>query len=99
MKVVKPSSVVVVQSSKNASFMRHVRSPENIYPNISIPWNAAKYTRVFDSRLQFGSRKKLRIDRIKWSTPMKNESRKIEISSDGSILYLNVPRNYYRGSE
>ena len=49
--------------------MRHVRSLEKRY-NISIAWNAAKYTRVFDAQLQLGSRKQLRIGRTKWSPPL-----------------------------
>ena len=52
---------------QNTTSIRHVRSLETSF-NITIPLNAAKYTRVFDPRIQLGSPKRLRIARRDWDT-------------------------------
>ena len=78
--VVRPRKVIVqsYDSLQNTTSIRHVRSPETSF-NITISLNAAKYTRVFDPRIQLGSPKRLRIARRDW------DSNVVEVSS---ILYF-----------
>ena len=66
--VVRPSKLIIQSYDdriQNTTSIRHVRSPETSF-NITISLNAAKYTRVFDPRIQLGSPKRLHIARIDW---------------------------------
>ena len=80
--VVRPSKLIIQSYDdriQNTTSIRHVRSPETSF-NITISLNAAKYTRVFDPRIQLGSPKRLRIARRDW------DSNVVEVSN--SILYF-----------
>ena len=68
--VVRPSKLIIQSYDdriQNTTSIRHVRSPETSF-NITISLNAAKYTRVFDPRIQLGSPKRLRIARRDWDS-------------------------------
>ena len=68
--VVRPSKLIIQSYDdriQNTTSIRHVRSPETSF-NITISLNAAKYTRVFDPRIQLGSPKRLRIAQRDWDT-------------------------------
>ena len=70
--VVRPSKLIIQSYDdriQNTTSIRHVRSPETSF-NITISLNAAKYTRVFDPRIQLGSPKRLSIARIDWDPNM-----------------------------
>ena len=70
--VVRPSKLIIQSYDdriQNTTSIRHVRSPETSF-NITISLNAAKYTRVFDPRIQLGSPKQLRIARRDWDPNM-----------------------------
>ena len=101
---IKPRKIKILSAVPSSPYYdigarRDRRFSPNFY-NISIAWGASKYTRIFDSRLELGERKQLRIDRAEWSKPMndlladqqpllKSKTDIIKTTSDGSILYLN----------